>query len=749
MSIINKISNISSLNFGNKMSTDGEHSSSTMPSFHRCSLAISIAASLAIAPVAEVLASTDIEVIMVSINKRSENLLEVAGSVQVFGEDMLEDYKLDDMDSVVDFIPNATFSAAPSGTPVLAVRGIGTRAGGAMLEQDVGIFIDGVWAGRNNQMQAALMDVGTIDVVKGTQSTLYGRNALVGAINVITKKPGDELEGYFKVGHEFSYGSKSVEGAISIPVSDKFAVRVAGMYEDNGGWIHNDGVGRDEAESENSSLRLTGVYFTDNDWTITGKIQTTSQEQVGNSFVRLLEGTFTEFDGTDHFTPAAEPPSALLGFSETAFGVDINAPVLTNADIGSKRDFLDTSLQIDIPLGEHDLTLISGFNEMDYQSAFDPAILGGPRLIAWYDEEYQQFTQEIRLTSQGGDDLDYIVGFYYADQNVDRLNFQYLNSDQRFWYGKQDMSAWSVFASGTYSLSDTLRVIAGARYTDESKDADIIVHGNAEDDLVFDSASDSVEEGTLDGSLTLEFDADDSLLLYANIATGSKKPGLASGNPVNNSDFVGADSLFIPTEEVLTLEAGFKYEMHNGYINATIYDMEISDFQNAAFSNGNIVISSFDVDSRGIELDTYHNLTDKISFKTGFGFMDVKDVTNDAEVSGAPDFSANMTLTYESEELFSDFSTRASININHKSSHWLNATVGEGNKYNEIDAVTLLNANVSFVHLNSGIKVALFAKNLTDEEYADFSYNAPGGNNDYMFSVARGRTVGVEATYSF
>ena len=694
----------------------------------------------------------EIEEIIVTVNKREESLLEVAGSVQLLGENMIEDFKLTDMEAVVDFVPNATFNAAPSGTPVLAIRGVGTRAGGAMLEQDVGLFIDGVWAGRSNQMQAALMDVQSIQVLKGTHATLYGRNSLVGAVAITTKKPGGELEGYIQGGYELENQSTNFEGAVSVPLSDKFAVRIAGMYEDLGGWITNDGVGRDEIEKDNNSFRLTGVYDTDNDWRVTGKVQVTSQEQVGNSFVRLLEGTFTEYDGTDSFTPAAEAPAALLGYSETALGVNINAPILTNADIGSERDYVDTSLQLDIPLGDHTLTAITGFNQMEYQSAFDPSILGAPRVVAWYDEDYEQLSQEIRITSPVGEVLDYIVGLYYVDQAIDRLTFQYLNTDVRYWYGEQDMDALSVFASGTFTLSDTLRLIVGGRYTQESKAADIIVLGNAEDETLPNpaaQASETIDENTLDGSLALEWDASDTLLIFGGIGTGSKRPGLASGNPVHNSDFVGADSLFIPTEEVLTFEIGFKWEMYYGYINATAFDMDISDFQNAGFTNGNIVINSFDMDSTGIEIDSFHNLTDKFSLATGFGIMDVKDVSNDAEVSGAPDFSANLTLIYETEDLIRDYSARASINLNHKSSHWLNSTVGAGNVFNEIDAVTLLNANISLTNLDSGFKVALFGKNLTDEEYADFSYNAPGANNDYMFSVSQGITYGLEATYSF
>ena len=690
-----------------------------------------------------------LEEVIVTVNKREESLMDVAGSVQVLDVDAIDDFKLDNLDVVVDLVPNATFSAAPSGTPVLAIRGVGTRAGGAMLEQDVGLFVDGVWLGRNNQMQAALMDVSTIEVLKGTQATLYGRNTLVGAVSITTQKPGDELEGFIKTGYEFENESTNVEAAVSIPLSDKFAVRLAGMYEDQGGWIKNNAVNRDEPEQENTALRLTGVYLTDNDWEITGKIQSAKRELTGNSFVRLLEGTFTEYDGTDEFTPAPPPPAALLGYDVIALGTRISAPVLTNADIGAERDFTDLSLQFDIPVGNHTITAISGYNEMEYQSAFDPSILGGPRVVSWFDEDYDQFTQEIRLTSPAGETFDYIVGVYYVEQSIDRLTFQYLNDDKRFWYGEQNMDAWSIFGSGTWVLSDTVRLIGGLRYTDENKDADIIVLGSNEDPDVFAAASEGISDDTLDGSITVEWDADIDLLVFAGVATGSKRPGLASGNPVNNADFVGADSLFIPTEEIITLEAGFKYELENGYINATVFDMDISDFQNASFTNGNISITSFDLDSRGIEIDSLFFLTESLSLSSGLGFMDVEDVTNDAEVSGAPDFSASVTLNYESEALIDGFNSRFSLNVNHKSSQFLNATTGFNNRFNEIDAVTLLNATLTVAHLNSGIEVSVFGKNLTDEEYADFSFNAPGGNNDYMFSVAQGFILGVEAGYNF
>ncbi|NIB40671.1 TonB-dependent receptor [Pseudomaricurvus alkylphenolicus] len=689
--------------------------------------------------------SFELEEIVVTVNKREENLLDVAGSVQVLSADMVQDFKLDDVDAVVDLVPNATFNAAPSGTPVIAIRGLGTRPGSAMLEQDVGLFVDGVWLGRNNQLQAALMDVQTIEVLKGTQATLYGRNTLAGAVSVTTKKPGDELEGYLKVGYEFENDSSTVEGAVSIPVSDKFSLRLAANYEDQDGWVQNTTLDREEPEAENSTVRLTGVYNTDNDWAITGKVQATNKERVGNSFVRSTG----EYDGSTEFAPSVFPTPAGVGYDENAAGTQITVPIIDLKDVGTEVDFTDWSLQFDIPLGEHTLTSVTAAGEMELETVFDVFLrTPGPRVIGYFDEDYEQFTQEIRLTSPAGEKLDYIVGLYYVDQAIDRLTFQYVNAADRFWYGEQDMNSWAAFASGTLSISDSVRIIAGARYTDETKEADVIVHGQQEADAEFGYRRETIDETFLNGSVTLEWDATSNALVFAGVAKGTKSPGLADGAAIpTNAQYLASSSLFIPKEEVVTVEVGVKYEMENGYINATLFNMNVSDFQNAAFVNGEIQIGSFDMSIVGLEVDTFHYLTEQVSLSVGLGLLDAENDDTGSDVTSAPEFSANVTLAYETEEWISGFSNRASLNANHKSSHFLNAV---SNPNNEIDAVTLFNASLTLSHLASGVDVSLYGKNLTDEEYADFAFGGQAFlGTEHMYSAAQGRTLGLELTFNF
>lgn len=704
-------------------------------------------------PAGQVLAQGSIEEITVTARKREESLMDISASISVVDSQTLERFKLDNFEAIADFIPNVTFNAAPSGTPVIAVRGIGTRAGGAMLEQDVGLFVDGVWVGRQNQLTASQYDVERIEILRGTQATLYGRNTLVGAVSVTTRKPTDELDGYVSAGYESEYDSFSLEGAIGGPVSDNFGLRLAAKYDDLGGWLTNTTVGREEPQRENTALRLTGVYESDGGATVTGKVQWSDQEQIGNSFVRLIDGTFTEFDGTTTLAPAAPSASAAGGFNETAFGTTISIPALGNSDVGSSREFIDVAVQIDFPIGEQTLTSITGFSDMQYNSVFDPTILGGPRVLTWYDEDYRQFTQEIRLTSPGGQSFDYIVGAYFVDQDIDRINFQYLNATDRFWYGEQRLKALSVFASGTFTVSDAVRLVGGLRYTSEEKDADIIVHGNTNADLDFAADTDTADTDAVDGSLTVEWDLSDETLLFAGVSKGSKKPGLASGNPVRNTDFVNPGPLFIPESETVTSEIGAKFALSAGYINVTTFNMDIDGFQQATFTNGNLRIDSIDIASQGIEVEAFFQLGAAWSTILSIGIQDVenKDAPAGAntDVPGAPGFSANATLNWDQQDLFSGVDGFANLNINHKGEHFLNATNGAGNALNEIDGVTLVNLTLGVTWVESNVEASIFAKNLTDEDYADFSFNAPGPSNDFMFAVGQPRTIGMSLRKSF
>lgn len=693
------------------------------------------------------------DAIVVTARQRKESLLDISASISVLDEDTIERFELDEFENVADFLPNVTFNSAPSGTPVLAVRGIGTRAGGAFLEQDVGLFIDGVWAGRQNQLPAAQFDLERIELLRGTQSTLYGRNTLVGAVSVTSRRPTDEFEGYLSGGYEFVFDSTVIEGAVSVPVTENFGLRFSGRYNDRGGFVENLTLNRDEPQREEIALRVIGVYETDSGIEAVAKFQYADQEQVGNPFVRLAAGTFTEFDGTRTVAPAPVPASALLGFNEVAFGTPIVAPILGNEDVGATRDFIDSSLQLNIPIGEHVLTSITGFSTLQFRSVFDPTILAGPRLIAFADEDYQQFTQEIRLTSPGGRDFDYIIGAFYVDQNIDRLDLQYLNAADRFFFAEQRLTGFSFFASGTYSLADNLRIVGGARLSLDRKDADIIVHGNTNADLDFAQDSDTADTDILDGSLTIEFDASDDVLLFAGVAKGSKSPGLASGNPVANADFANPGPLFIPTATNYSGEVGAKISIPGGYINLTGFYMEIDGFQQATFTNGNLQIDSIDIRSFGLEADAFFRFSDRFSANLGLGYQNVQNldapVGEPSDLPGAPAFSANGVLSYEQPDIITGLNGFANLNVNYTSSHFLNAAIGAENAFNEIDAVTLVNLTFGVLHVASGIEFSFIGRNLTNQDFADFSFNAPGPSNDFIFGVAEPRTLAIRAKISF
>lgn len=686
--------------------------------------------------------------VVVTARKREESLLDISGSVQVLDDDLLDDFNLDEVDLVIDLVPNATFNAAPSGTPVIAIRGLGTRPGSAMLEQDVGLFVDGVWLGRNNQLNSALVDVAQIEVLKGTQATLYGRNTLAGAVSVQTKKPGKDFEGYVNAGYEFEHDSQYVEGAVTVPLSERLSVRLASKYEDEGGYVRNTVLNREEAESENVTVRGTAVYDGDSGLELIGRLQFTDRERTGNVFIREEQsvGVTEPFE----FTPSPFPAPVLVGYDENALGRQITVPVIDLPDVGSDIEFLDWSFTAEMPVGDLTLTSITAGSSMDLESVFDVFLSSppGPRVIGYFDEDYDQFTQEVRLTSPSDGNFQYIVGAFYLDQSVDRLTYQYVNTADRFWSGEQDVSSWAVFASGTYSLTDRARIVGGLRFTDETKDADVIVHGQQEPDLAFANVVETVETDFASGSATLEFDVTDNLLLFGGYSRGSKAPGLVDGaNVQTNALFQAQPSLFIAQEDINTYETGFKWEQSNGFINATAFYLDVTDFQNAALTNGEIVISSFDVEILGAEIDTFHNLNHEWSLATAWGFLDGENADTGGNITSAPSFTSSATLTYETDTLIEGYLSRGSINLNHKSSHYLNAV---SNPANKVDSVTTLNANIGLTHQASGIDVSLVGKNITNEIYQDFAFGGQAFlGTEHMYGVAAPRTVALEVGFDF
>ena len=236
--------------------------------------------------------SPTLEVIEITSQKRVQTLQEVPATVTAVSGALLDEYGIDDLFEMADLVPGMVFSRAPDDGLALTLRGLGTPARTQSFDQSVALFQDGMFVGKGRMYSAAFFDVERIEVIKGTQSTLLGKNTSLGAISVISKKPSDVFEGNIKVGREFENGGWSVDGGLDIPLADNFSVRVAGHYIDQNGWVENLATGRDVPEDNDTGLRITALYEPSDSLMITGVYQRSDSERIGNGYQFVDNGNY-------------------------------------------------------------------------------------------------------------------------------------------------------------------------------------------------------------------------------------------------------------------------------------------------------------------------------------------------------------------------------------------------------------------------------------------------------------------------
>ena len=339
---------------------------------------------------------------------------------------------------------------------------------------------------------SAFFDVERLEVIKGTQSTLLGKNTSLGAISIVTRKPGEEFSGDIKVGAELENGGYSVDAGFDLPISDTLAVRVAGHFVDEDGWVINTVTGEDVPADEEFGVRVTTVYTPTDNFSATLSLQATDSERRGNGFQFVDNGNFFDQNIID-----------IIGESRLDDTKSAICPECPGGESFHDTNVESASLSLEYNIGEMTLTSITSaaqyeiefYDDFDFGSAFDEvnfAIFNPGQVVPYStffrrDEDYDQFSQELRLASPGGQKVDYMAGLYYftsdwtssEEQNWSTPNFPPPAPGQLF-NGSftnnfvQDTETVSAFAQATLNINDRFRTSLGLRYTDETKDVSLI-----------------------------------------------------------------------------------------------------------------------------------------------------------------------------------------------------------------------------------------------------------------------------------
>jgi len=379
---------------------------------------IIVSAVLAVTIVVSNTAYAALEEIVVTAQKREESLQDVPISISVVSGEVIRDAGIDNIEDLQAYVPNLQMTESGISTQMY-VRGIGT-GNNQGFEQSVGQYIDGVYYGRQQLIRAPFFDMDRIEVLRGPQGTLFGKNTIAGALNMTTAKPTDECEGYASIeGGDFGIldGRFAYSGALNNDGSVRG--RIAGRYFETDGYITNDFRDRDETAREESALRLTLEHDVNDQFAYSAKIEMNNFDTVGRAIEVIQDD------------PAIAPfPLAGFNFDEIFALVLSNQPAIgdtaldynrsANAREDSQNELLNGTFEgrYDLASG-NTLEFTTGYVQYEIEERCDCDFIAGDIFTTLGLEEYDQISQEIRLVSPGGENFDWLAGAFYQSSSLD------------------------------------------------------------------------------------------------------------------------------------------------------------------------------------------------------------------------------------------------------------------------------------------------------------------------------------------
>ena len=654
--------------------------------------------------------------ITVTAQKQEENVQEVPTSITVMDEVDIEDRKIEYVREVIDFAPNLmTFNDGMAGFESISTRGISAPSM-ASQATSTAIYMDGVPTLGSYGSDTSITDIERIEVLRGPQGTLYGKNTEAGAINIITRQPTNEFRGKVSVEGGQLLSSESddkLTGGVTLSLSgpiqkDKFFLNLAGNFTHKDGYIHNTYLDKDVYSKDTIYSRV--------------KLRATPTDALDISL--LLSYFSYETDGGTNMNlgPKGAAMFMLPTPSHRQISSDNDGKQSTDTDIES----LHVSYDINDSMT---LTSISSRKKTTFDGAMDFDFSPMHIMHGFQDgTNVEQYSQELRLNSSS-DKLNWLVGLYY-DHSVFFQNMVTTSAMMPMMNSAMDTEltgdSYAIFGQAGYSLTEQLKIIGGLRYENQDMDITGVPTGNL---------NDSWEK--VSPKIAVEYNFNPDIMTYVNVAQGYRSGGF-------NQLSMDPQYYSYDAESLWSYEVGLKslFLDKKLMINAAVYYMDITDMQVEEAVNPYLswITNAAEATSQGIELEITARLTDGLSLMGGFGYTDIEfDKFSDAlgnyegnKKPFAPEYTFNIGAQYRHVSGFyarSDFIGYGEM--------FLDKT----NKYSR-DAYQIVNAKIGYEAQN--FDIYLYGKNIFEEEYdADGYY---GGS--YVVYSDPGE-VGLQLTYRF
>jgi iron complex outermembrane receptor protein len=573
--------------------------------------------------------------IVVTAERRATNLQDTPLSVVAITSEVAEAKGIEDLEDLAKFTPNLSITPSRGGgnnTAYFVIRGIG-GGGGATGERGVGLYVDGIYMPRTSGAVLRVLDIDRVEVLRGPQGTLFGRNSTGGAIRIFSKQPTDEFEGYVR-GTVGNMNRTDLVGMVNVPLGDSFAIRAQGAYLDQDGFVRRgteklgaerDIIGRIQAKFEPSSRLRATLGFVYNDSESNGTPYVMTEFDMRPGIEGVIQGNYADWIN-DAFKLAGQAPLAAYNDPRIVTGDPYRASDLClMEDFNPDYDPLcnqfsnDVFWQADFNVS-YDLTdnvsvsSITGYSELEHRGTTDFQVLGTETRSENVDS--QVYYQELQLNAalfSGAVDL-VTGGSYFREEssapnvNVTRRGTSTFtpqragtppNADAGLFrvadtFTEQVSDSFGVFASATWHVTDRLNLTGGLRHAWDKKDymqtrypaTDFIPAPGTTSTTVQSDASFSA----LDYRATLDYHATDDVMAYATISkaykAGSFSHTIVSWTAANQATGAAQSALIkpIPNEEVINYEAGLRLELFDGRLrlNPTAFIMDYTNRQAAA-----------------------------------------------------------------------------------------------------------------------------------------------------------------------
>ncbi|WP_405227134.1 TonB-dependent receptor [Lentisalinibacter sediminis] len=705
-----------------------------------------------------------LEEIIVTAQKREQSLQEVPISVTAIGEQAIQEGKITGVQDVALETPNFTMTQFNIGEPQYYIRGIGNSLDSAGSDPAVATFIDEVYIGRSAGTAMDLYDLDRVEVLRGPQGTLFGKNVVGGALNIITKKPSPEFEAKFgaTVGN---YSQTVLRGFVNGAIADNVSGKLSVSRRQRDGYVDNVVDGEEYHDEDNFSARGQLLFTVSDATEVLVGFDWTTDDQAGNC------RNVNNLDKNDPLGLAVFYPPVIAATT----GGDVRK-CASEADAFQERDMLGTLLRVDHDFANSTLTSITAYRETDYAWLEDLA--GMPlgdtpfNLTDTVDEEADQISQELRLASTGGETFDWLVGAFYMTEDVDRKEryigsfhaplaaqgFALLNGDVQFNQINETTST-ALFGKIDWYISERLTWSIGARYARDEKEIEQAVENF--EDPAFDSAFLSQLLGVPVNLVVLGIPVNGPTELLTFVNTGN--PGVLN-TPYNTtadeswSEFVPSTNVSyqfnddgfvyftaargyksgafvsqtatpqaaatpLDPEIATNYELGVKSEFLNNRlrVNAAVFRMDYEDLQVFRLDGSLLIAANAEATSQGLELDTTALLTDNWVVNFNYGYLDAE---YDQFISGGEDFTGNR-LPRAPENSFSVTSnytfnlaggSSMDFNLNYAYQDDFFHDPSNANGSGE-DGYGLLRAGFTWTSASGAWDVTAWGKNLTDEEY--------------------------------